>query len=110
MEVFRNWLNLFTDDHPCDRRQCKGGVLEGQPKLRKVAELQQEDKYQTDINALAQHFGVLQSGQTYTIELQDLLKICPRERRRTEAYQGLVGKLKAENIELIINSRKTKIK
>jgi len=105
MELFRNWLNMFTEEH------CEERFQNDETKRNKPTEMpQSKDKYQTDINALTQHFGVLQSGQTYTIELQDLLKICPRERRRTEAYQGLVGKLRIENIELIINSRKTKIK
>lgn len=43
------------------------------------------------------------------VELSALLEILPRTRRRIDAYNGLVKRLKAErNCELIIKSRKTK--
>jgi hypothetical protein len=41
--------------------------------------------------------------------LQDLLTICPRNRPRVDAYQGLVSHLKSEyGVTLTIKSRKRK--
>lgn len=48
-------------------------------------------------------------GATWTIALHDLLKICPRKRRRTDSYEKLSKYLKKEyNINLQITSRKSK--
>ncbi len=65
-------------------------------------------KYEDDINALENVYGNLQS-KALKVELQELLKIVPRERRRIDAYSGLVSELaKEKGCELTIVSRKTK--
>lgn len=47
--------------------------------------------YDNDIKALQNKFGLLREGQIIEITLQDLLCICPRDRRKTDAYKGLVS-------------------
>ena len=42
------------------------------------------------------------------ITLQELLKICPRERKRSDAYRGLIEELKRQKITLTIKSRKNR--
>ena len=52
------------------------------------------EKYEKDIEALRKKYG----------------EICPRERRRTDAYTGLISFLKAKlGITLIIKSQKSKL-
>ena len=71
---------------------------------------QNDSKYEAEIKALVAEFGSL-SGLCIEIDLQRLLEIVPRRRRRTDAYQGLVLELKSKlDCELIIRSRKNKSK
>ena len=65
-------------------------------------------KYQNDLEALKNEYGDLPTTGL-CIDLQELLRICPRDRRRIDAYSGLVSYLeKEEGIKLKITSRKTK--
>ena len=64
------------------------------------------EKYQRDIEALRQKYG-----DAFNLTLQEALSIMPRERRRIDAYSGLVSYLKKDwNITLTITSQKTKPK
>ena len=65
-----------------------------------------DGKYDEDIMAL-NVFYKMEPG-VITIELQDLLIICPRTRPRADAYRGLVKELGRRGINLIIKSRKNK--
>ena len=64
-------------------------------------------KYDDDINALAVFYS-MEPGTVITIELKDLLTICPRNRQRIDGYRGLVSALAAREVVLDIKSRKTK--
>lgn len=66
------------------------------------------EKFKKDIEALERYIdSSLTSGVCITVTLQELLCICPRERRRKDAYNPLVNFLKEEmNITLTINSQK----
>lgn len=50
----------------------------------------------------------LESGSSINITLQNLLQICPRNRRRIDAYRGLVRELASRDISLTITSNKTR--
>lgn len=65
-------------------------------------------KYQSDLDAIEQEFGSLKTGLCITIDLQKLLSICPRERKRIDAYRGLISYLEKMGVTLTIKSRKTK--
>lgn len=65
------------------------------------------NKYKDDISALSVFYS-LDPGAEITIELRDLLCICPRERQRVDAYRGLVTELSRRGIVLTIKSRKNK--
>lgn len=65
-------------------------------------------KYQADIDAIESHYGKLYDGLTIETTLQELLPIAPRNRKRIEAYNGLVSELKKRGVTLNIKSRKTK--
>lgn len=69
------------------------------------------EKYEKDIEALRKKYGEnFKTGLCIEITLKELLEICPRERRRTDAYTGLISFLKAKlGITLIIKSQKSKL-
>ena len=70
------------------------------------------EKYQRDIEALRQKYGdAFKTGLCINLTLQEALSIIHRERKRIDAYSGLVSYLKKEwNITLTITSQKTKTK
>lgn len=66
-------------------------------------------KYDADVEALRNKHGNFNNGLCIEETLQDLLTLCPRNRPRTDAYQGLVSYLKTEyGVTLTIKSRKRK--
>ena len=69
-----------------------------------------ENKYDSDIaNLRLLYRDRFDTEFCITISLQDLLRICPRERKRADAYTGLISYLKKQyGITLTIISSKTK--
>ena len=68
------------------------------------------EKYQRDIEALRQKYGdAFKTGLCINLTLQEALSIIHRERKRIDAYSGLVSYLKRElGISLTITSQKSK--
>ena len=69
---------------------------------------QSGDPYADEIKRLGTEYGPLIEGQHLTVQLQDLLAIIPRARRRITAYNGLVKELANRGVTLTIKSRKSK--
>ena len=69
-----------------------------------------DEKYGSDIKALKKQYGAeFKSGVCIETSLKEIINLCPRERRRTDAYTGLVGYLKSEyGVTLNITSNKNK--
>ncbi|WP_018669134.1 hypothetical protein [Bacteroides gallinarum] len=69
------------------------------------------DKYEKDVEALRNKYGAaFKTGLCIELTLQEALSIMPRERRRIDAYAGLISYLKREQgITLTIKSQKTKL-
>ena len=70
---------------------------------------QPEDPYADDIKKLKNALfdgQPLVSGACINITLQELLKICPRKRRRKDAYRSLQRELSDMGVTLNIKSRK----
>lgn len=69
------------------------------------------EKYKKDIETLRKEYGEnFKTGLCIEITLKELLEICPRERKRTDAYTGLVSYLSKElGIKLTIKSQKSKL-
>ena len=76
----------------------------------KTAEIRIPKKYQEDIESLKGIYqGDFKTELCINLTLQDALKILPRERKRVDAYRGLVSFLKEKmGIELNIKSQKSK--
>ena len=92
------------------RRLC----LEAENKKLDAAPVDMDDgqqpgnPYADEIKRLEDEYGPLIEGQHLTVQLQDLLSIIPRARRRITAYNGLVKELANRGVTLTIKSRKTK--
>ena len=86
---------------PPDSREAVGEVKNGS---------KGSDKYGSDVKALKERYRVeFETGVCIRIPLKEILEICPRERKRVDAYAGLVSHLKRKyGVELIINSNKSK--
>lgn len=66
-------------------------------------------KYSDDIKALTEKYGEFKTGLCIELDLSELLNIVPRERRRIDAYRGLISHLQEKyGVTLTIKSRKTK--
>jgi len=62
-----------------------------------------------EIAAIEYEYGKIEEGAEVVVELQKLLTICPRTRRRADAYKGLISKVRKEkNATLIVKSQKSK--
>jgi len=95
--MFENWLRIFTREE----------ILAPHKKEERKAKAT-EPRYADDIAALKSAYP---GSTVIEISLKDLLKLCPRNRPRTDAYKGLVAELKDnEGIELRIVSRKKNCK
>ena len=68
------------------------------------------NKYDSDVKALKERYRIeYETGVCIRITLKEILEICPRVRKRVDAYTGLVSHLKREyGVELVINSNKSK--
>ena len=86
---------------PPDSREAVGEVKNGSKK---------SNKYDSDVKALKERYRVeFETGVCIRIPLKEILEICPKERKRVDAYTGLVSHLKREyGVELVINSNKSK--
>lgn len=97
-------------------RRLFGGSREETPPKPNVAvgvkekDSKRKEKYGSDIEALKLKYGAeFKSGVCIEIPLKNIINLCPRERRKTDAYTGLVGYLKSEyGVTLNIISNKTK--
>ena len=64
------------------------------------------DPYADEIKRLEAEYGPFAEGMCITVELKKLLKICPRKRRRKDAYHVLQKTLNEMGVTLNIKSRK----
>lgn len=103
--MFEYMFSLVTDEFKV--------VGEGQEtqhsKEQNKVEKSVKGKFIRDLEALRDNGYSLSSGSNIEICLQDILKICPRDRRRVDAYNSLKAYLNDEfDCSLCITSQKTK--
>ena len=67
---------------------------------------QPENPYAGEIKRLEDEYGPFANGMSITVELKKLLEICPRKRRRRDAYRSLQNALNKMGVTLNIKSRK----
>lgn len=64
------------------------------------------EKVNSELAILAKEFGVLSNGKQIEVELNRILLLLPRKRRKADAYKGIRSVLKRMGVELIIKSNK----
>ena len=64
------------------------------------------DPYADEIKRLEAEYGPFANGMSITVELKKLLEICPRRRRRKDAYRDLQKTLDEMGVTLIIKYQK----
>ena len=106
-----NLMNIFFDGtlEESSERQVRETTADPGVTVKKDSKPIPE-KYEKDIEALRKKYGEnFKTGLCIEITLKELLEICPRERKRTDAYTGLVSYLSKElGIKLTIKSQKSK--
>lgn len=59
-----------------------------------------------DVRILEEEYGALTQGKVIEVGLHRLLELCPRSRKKSDAYLGLKRRLKEDwGVELIILSK-----
>lgn len=107
--MFDEFINQILGDErvvvPSHQEKAEPDVIE-----EKTAEIRIPKKYQEDIETLKGIYqGDFKTGLCINLTLQNALKILPRERKRVDAYRGLISFLKEKmEIELNIKSQKSK--
>ena len=69
---------------------------------------QPEDPYAGEIKRLEAEYGPFANGMSITVQLQDMLSLIPKKRKRIDTYRGLIQELANRGVTLKIISRKTK--
>lgn len=107
-----NLMNIFFDgtlEESSERqvRETTPGVIEKSSSIAKPI----PEKYEKDVEALRKRYGEsFKTGLCIDLTLKEALEIIPRERRRTDAYTGLISFLKGKmGITLNIKSQKSKL-
>ena len=108
MENFNLLEALFGSTPRLELEQHQVAVPVGDKEERLNSRRIEKKPYEEEVSILASHFGGLQAGTTgLCITLQEMLLLCPRDRKRSDAYRGLVSYLAdTYKIELTIKSRK----
>ena len=103
--MFEYMFSLVTDEFAVVSQGQEISPSQEQNKVEKVV----RGKFLRDLEALRDSGYSLSSGSKIEITLQEILKICPRDRKRVDAYNSLVKYLNDEfDCNLYITSQKTK--
>ncbi|MBD8038947.1 hypothetical protein H9625_00525 [Phocaeicola sp. Sa1CVN1] len=101
--MWSNFINFFFDGTLEESSKRQSGVCTDET-------TKTNSKYESDVEALKKAYSTsFATGLSIETTLKEMLELCPRERKRTDAYQGLISYLKKNyGITLIIKSRKTR--
>lgn len=103
--MFEYMFSLVTDEFAVVSQEQEISPSKEQNKVEKVV----RGKFLRDLEALRDSGYSLSSGSKIEITLQEILKICPRDRKRVDAYTSLKSYLNNEfDCSLCITSQKIK--
>ena len=103
--MFEYMFSLVTDEFAVVSQGQEISPSQEQNTVKKVV----RGKFLRDLEALRDSGYSLSSGSKIEITLQEILMICPRDRKRVDAYNSLVKYLNDEfDCSLYITSQKTK--
>lgn len=72
--------------------------------IKKAAAVSSNDNPELEI--LGKTFGALTNGKVIEVNLQELLALVPRTRKRSDAYRGLCAKLRQMGVTLNITTNR----
>ena len=104
-------LDFIREILGAERRSTTSNRLESEDAPSVTTRKDSTEKYQEDIAALEEKYGKLSSqiGLSINLTLREALFLMPRNRKRIDAYSGLISYLKREyGITLIITSQKSR--
>ena len=105
--MFEYMFSLVTDEFAVVSQGQELPPSKEQNKVEKVV----RGKFLRDLEALRDNGYSLSPGSQIEITLQDILRVCPRDRKRVDAYRSLRDYLNEEfGCRLFIISQKTKKK
>lgn len=102
-----DYLNrLFSSDRKLEQKTSESiEVLAGEKREEEPA-VSIESKYDDpEIAIMDKYYGPLAEGMVIEAALADMLQLLPRSRRKSDAYKGLVNRLKAFGVELRVSSQ-----
>ena len=77
-----------------------------EPVVSKRKSIAKSEKIDSEIELLAKEFGGLSKGKLIEVELNHLLLLLPRARKKADSYKAIKSALKKMGVELIITSKK----
>ena len=86
--------------------EAEKNELDAAPVIEGDDRQQPGNPYADEIKRLEAKYGPFANGMCITVELKKLLEICPRRRRRKDAYRNLQKTLDEMGVTLIIKSQK----
>ena len=109
--LYQLLLNMFSSLVPGtkddEQREDKRTILPEANDEKRVKSAASVDSIAEDIKRLEAEYGPFEEGMVLTVELKHLLVLCPRSRRRKDAYKKLQKELLREKgVILTIKSQK----
>ena len=105
--MITNILNrLFSSDRKLEQKTSASiEVLAGDETKEEPAAILESKYDDPEIAIVDKYFGPLAEGIVIEASLSDMLQILPRQRHKSDAYKGLVGRLKALGVQLKVASK-----
>lgn len=106
MVLFLNYLNsashLIDVGHWQEEYAGKTQHKAIEPVVSKRKSMAKSNKTDPELAILTKEFGKLSEGKRIEVELNRLLLLLPRKRKKADTYKGIRSRLKKMGIELII--------
>lgn len=105
--MFIEYLNkFFSSDRKLEQKTSASiEVLAGDETKEEPAAILESKYDDPEIAIIDKYFGPLADGKVIEASLSDMLQILPRQRHKSDAYKGLVGRLKALGVQLKVASK-----
>lgn len=104
--MITSFLNrLFSSDRKLEQKTSASiEVLAGDETKEEPAVVVESKYDDPEITVIDKYYGPLTEGLVIEAALADMLQILPRTRRKSDAYKGLVNRLKALGVQLRVAS------
>jgi len=108
-DFFMTFINNATHLIDLGHRLEKDSEDNSCPAIEPVVSIRRSianEKLAPELEVLANEFGELTEGKQIEVELNRLLQLLPRQRKKSDAYKGVRSELRKMGVELIITKSK----